>query len=288
MDVDAVSTPTVADAERWFDLMPRRELLDANFDGYKLSLEPFAHYTLDLGGAHKLNTRTFTDSSSSSSSSSSKIILYQHLKLFGMQNLLVVDPSDDARLYYFDEQRRLVRIVYRASEANMPDVRALVPTSLSLDDGEDLAPRMLFVSATRALVHDGHASLYLCERRATTTTTTASNEAEDWSIVSKWRDTQLDRLGCILKDAVLANDNATLHVLLANVNEPNASSSTSSSTTTTKFETCFYLLTFDVSQQQAAFCSLQRTRTLNCYQSVPDYVALERTESGNCLKSVSK
>ena len=70
---------------KWFDLALDRNLLDPNFDGYKLSLDPFTHYTLDLKVDSKLDTYNFVESGEGKQ----KFYFYQHLKLFSFQNLLM-------------------------------------------------------------------------------------------------------------------------------------------------------------------------------------------------------
>jgi hypothetical protein len=86
MQVDQ-SEPDEVSKEIWFDLQLNRDLLDSKFEGYKLSLDSFVHYKLDMSlNGLTLNTYNFVESSSSTQQ---KFFLYQHLKLFGMQNLLV-------------------------------------------------------------------------------------------------------------------------------------------------------------------------------------------------------
>ena len=70
---------------KWFDLKLNRDLLDSKFEGYKLSLDTFAHYKLDMNNDLTLNTYNYVESGPSKQ----KFFLYQHLKLFGMQNLLM-------------------------------------------------------------------------------------------------------------------------------------------------------------------------------------------------------
>ncbi len=74
--------------EKWFDLKLNRDLLDPNFEGYKLSLDTFAHYKLDMNNDLTLNTFNYVESGSSTSTQQ-KFFLYQHLKLHGMQNLIM-------------------------------------------------------------------------------------------------------------------------------------------------------------------------------------------------------
>jgi hypothetical protein len=69
---------------QWFDLKLDRNLLDSSFEGYKLSLDPFVQYKLKAEKDLKLDTYNYVESGESRN----RVFLYQHLKLFGLQNLL--------------------------------------------------------------------------------------------------------------------------------------------------------------------------------------------------------
>lgn len=56
---------TIEKKSEWFDLHPNRNLLDANFEGYKLSLEPFFQYKLDLSNDSQLDTYNYVESGES-------------------------------------------------------------------------------------------------------------------------------------------------------------------------------------------------------------------------------
>jgi hypothetical protein len=80
--------------EKWFDLKLNRDLLDPTFEGYKLSLDTFAHYKLDMNNELTLNTFNYVESGvggggGGGATSTQKFFLYQHLKLHGMQNLIM-------------------------------------------------------------------------------------------------------------------------------------------------------------------------------------------------------
>ena len=84
----SVSLMDVTETEKhtkWFDLKLDRDLLDPNFEGYKLSLDTFVHYKLDLKSDLKLDTYNFVESGEGKQ----KFYLYQHLKLYSFQNLLM-------------------------------------------------------------------------------------------------------------------------------------------------------------------------------------------------------
>ena len=87
MQVDQVENTGKDDEvkENWFDLALDRNLLDPNFEGYKLSLDTFVHYKLEMANDAKLDTYNYVESGESTQ----KFYLYQHLKLFALQNLLM-------------------------------------------------------------------------------------------------------------------------------------------------------------------------------------------------------
>ena len=69
---------------KWVDLVLDRKLLDSSFEGYKLSLDSFVQYKLELKNELKLDTHTFLESETKQ-----KCFLYQHLKLYGLQNFIM-------------------------------------------------------------------------------------------------------------------------------------------------------------------------------------------------------
>eukprot|EP00058_Branchiostoma_floridae_P026828 XP_002612319.1 hypothetical protein BRAFLDRAFT_80065 [Branchiostoma floridae] len=79
-------------------LKPDRALIDANFDGYKLSLEPLPQYTVSLStGIHdvKLDEEEYT---------------YQHIRAFGIHNHLALDQWNPDSVYYVDNKHTVQQI----------------------------------------------------------------------------------------------------------------------------------------------------------------------------------
>ncbi|RNA43204.1 nudC domain-containing 1 [Brachionus plicatilis] len=249
-------SPRQQDNAQWFDLHPNRELLNPSFEGYKLSLDGFVQYKLELH--NKLDTYNFIESNESKQ----KFLLYQHLKLFGMPNLLVANQFDDSCLYFFDSELRLNRVVY-----NLPKLvpqRCVVPTNLklNLENFERTAVTMKFVNETTAVVFDGFSSLYIVQIDVPTKSENPL-VAENWNILLKW-DLSQPETTCVLKDALFYN--GLFHCLLLNVVE------TADSKSTPKFETLLNWLTFENKNSQ---WTLKRKRKINCFSSVPEYVSLE-------------
>lgn len=244
----------------WFDLRPNRSLLDPNFEGFKLSLDTFVQYKLDLDQDLKLNTYNFIESSESKH----KFLLYQHLKLFGMHNLIIANQFNDSNLYYFDCNQRLVRIVY-----NLPKLvpqRAIMPTNLQLTgllNSERTCITMKFVNETTAVIFDGFDSIYICQIDEATRSENPL-VSENWNILFKWQLNEAETT-CVLKDAILYEN--TYHLLLINVVE-----SQDKSSSTNKFDTMVNWLSIENSANN---WSLKRVRKLNCFTTVPEYISLE-------------
>lgn len=235
------ATPT------WFDLAPDRKLLDSSFEGYKLSLEPFAHYKLELNNELKLDTYNYVESQTEPSNNH-KVFVYQHLKLFGLQNLLIVNQFNDSNVYYFDSTHRLVRVNYKQA-------RSLNPTNFKLGNSSQLNrvnPTMRFIGVKLAVAFDGFNTLYVCSEA----------ENDNWSILYTWP--VGDELkSSVLRDAIMYENK--LHVLLMSIQETNS-----------KFETYVNWVTFEIKNTDTEWLfAYKRLRRLNCYNIVPEYVNLE-------------
>lgn len=263
----SLSSPEITEEHaKWFDLNLNRELLDPNFNGYKLSLDTFPQYKLDLT-QHDLDTYNFSDADNNTDSH--KMLLFQHLKLIGLQNLIVVNQFNDADIYYFDSKFRLVRIAYQGSET-----RAIVPTNLQLNLSKSSANRvnvtMKFVNANTAAVFDGYETIYLF----------TSNAKDQWTELFQFSTKNLEKFGvaCILKDAILLENNQ-LHLLFMNVQEK-----MDDTHSTGAFDTLINWLLFEPASDNV--WSMKRLRRLNCANSVPDYVALETNGASVFLAGV--
>ncbi|CAF0773976.1 unnamed protein product [Brachionus calyciflorus] len=250
--------PRQEDNAKWFDLHPNRDLLNPSFEGYKLSLDPFVQYKIELNQDQKLDTYNFIESNESKQ----KFLLYQHLKLFGMHNLLISNQFDDSNLYFFDSNLRLNRIVY-----NLPKLvpqRCAIPTNLQLNvtNSERTSISMKFVDENTAVIFDGFSNLYTAQIDIQTKSENPLIP-QNWNIIFKWELTQPETT-CILKDALFYN--GLFHCVLLNVVESIDSKSTP------KFDTIINWLTFENKNSQ---WTLKRQRKINCFNSVPEYLSLE-------------
>ena len=70
---------------------PTRELLNANFEGYKLAEDALPSFNKDLSVS--INVAKLKDEQFS----------YQHMRAFSLHNHLVMDPEDDSSVYWYAE-----------------------------------------------------------------------------------------------------------------------------------------------------------------------------------------
>ncbi len=233
-------------AANWFDLKLDRQLLDSSFEGYKLSLEVFDHYKLDLTDQLQLDTYNFIENNATDKSEPvrHKVYAYQHLKLFGLQNHLIINHFNDSNIYYFDIQHRLVKINYKPN-------RSINITNLKLSNVNQVNrvnPTMRFFTEKSAVVFDGFNKLNILEEL---------NE-ENWITLFDWIvDENIQ--ASLIKDVVLFENQ--LHVLLMNVEEIN-----------NKFQTFINWFSFEINNNGWCF---KRLRKIDCFSYVPDYVCLE-------------
>lgn len=235
---------------KWFDLYPNRSLMDASFEGYKLTLDSFPQYKLPLTTDAHLDTYNFIESSDSKL----KYLLFQHLKLFGFENLLVVNQFRDSDVYYFDASGRLVRIIYVDGLSPTNTVRGIEPTNLKIpavSSTERTSISMKFVRADLAVVFDGFMSLHVCECKS----------GQDWRVAFSWN---AEARPGVIKDAVLAD--GQLHVVIVYIDEVKDEKKPN------KFETIVSWIQFESVAGETAEWTWKRTRKLNSYNSVPDFI----------------
>lgn len=167
----------------------------------------------------------------------------------------------DSDVYYLDENFRLIKIVY-IDNGSVP--RSAVETSLRLPVNSETKDRthvsMRFVRHNLAVFYDGQSSLYLCE----IADRSSEQAQEEWRIVFTWTAPKNESTA-VLKDAVLFEN--SLHVMLVYIDEVVDGKSAN------KFETIISWLQFDY-QNDLAQIGLKRTRKINSYSFVPDYISL--------------
>ncbi|KFB38895.1 AGAP000648-PA-like protein [Anopheles sinensis] len=148
------------------ELRPDRRLLKANFDGYKLSLDPIPVLRMELAEHNRPHRVRPTEQQFS----------YYHARLFGMQNHLVRDPWATGQCYYVDASGMVQRVHYDETLGRLKPVSAVykLPTAITepptlegdqATDGEESKTAgtyncsLVFASEKYCLVSDGRGTI---------------------------------------------------------------------------------------------------------------------------------
>ncbi|XP_044277789.1 nudC domain-containing protein 1 isoform X2 [Varanus komodoensis] len=147
-------------------LRVKRQLLDPNFEGYKLSLEPLACYQVGLESPVaeiKLRDDQYT---------------LDHVRAFGMYNYLHLDSWYQDNVYYVDQLGRVMNLSVTLDTAlKKPKEVFRLPTDLTACDNR-LCASLHFTSSTWVTLSDGTGTLYLIQ-----TGQRGDGSCEKWDIV---------------------------------------------------------------------------------------------------------
>ena len=250
--------------KKWFDLKLNRDLLDYNFDGYKLSLDVLPKYKIDLVEN--------IDISYQNELKTSKPLLYQHIKLFGFHNHLIsndylnigsnIKVDQFKSLYYFDIEWALVKIEFSNSKRNLRKTSLKLEKNSTTFFNQRVNITMKFLSENLAIICDGCDMIYLCE----VVTSGNQNEEERWNILFKYNLEQVSCSNSVIRDAMLV-EQTDLDLLLMNIHEDIESQS---------YKTIISYLKFESTEGLKQQWTLKSCKKLNSFHTVPDYVSLTR------------
>ena len=179
-------------------LQVRHELVDPDFEGYKLSLEPLASFESELEG-HTLTARPADDDQYS----------YLHSKLFSGNNAVVNDPFDDSAAYIVDpEQEAILQVVDRTADGHRPDVIEVWSAPEPSIHPGDYNPSLSFASDGFAVFSDGRGGLYILKTGARTST-----RGRQWTTVFNDQVSGPQRSFLVVASHLSSTDKL-LHVLL--------------------------------------------------------------------------
>lgn len=129
------------------DLRPSHLLLNPNFDGYKLSLEPIPILKTELSTSPR---RLFTSDDQYS---------FLHAKLFSLHNHLFRDPWLPYSSYFVDDKFTIQNIRYDTSIGKLNSVKAVHKVPRPQSKVGDYNPSLVFVSETYCVFSDGCGNL---------------------------------------------------------------------------------------------------------------------------------
>lgn len=133
----------MANDVKLLDLKPNQRLLDATFDGYKLSLEPISKLKFPLAiPPHKI----FPSDEQYSS---------LHAQLFGLQNHLVRDPWATNTTYFVDANRNVQCIKYNEQNGKLDPLTSVYRLRQGDRSSNDYNSSFVFVSEKYCLLTDG-------------------------------------------------------------------------------------------------------------------------------------
>ncbi|KAJ8000278.1 hypothetical protein DPEC_G00203180 [Dallia pectoralis] len=132
-----------------YSLKVNRDLLDPNFESYRLSLDPIPTYNVELDAAVaevKLKDNQYT---------------LDHVRAFGMYNYLHIDPWCEDSVYLVDCKGRVLNLTVTLDTAlGKPREVFRMPCDTSMCE-ERVCPSLSLTSANLAALSDGAGRLYL-------------------------------------------------------------------------------------------------------------------------------
>lgn len=237
-------------------LRPRHDLVDPNFDGYKLSLDPIPILKLELASSPR---RVFTDEDQYS---------FLHAKLFSLHNHLFRDPWLSYSSYFIDENWTIQNIRYDDTAGQIQPVRAVFRIGKPPTSAGDYNPSLVFVSEKYCLFSDGCGGLKIIE-------TGDRYRSEEWKGV--FSEVILnDSARFVIQDARLEIRNGIrqIHCLLVSVQKAEGDSG---------FESVIHWFFIEKDANENTWKKTQVKQLKG--KSLPDYCVLEPKSDGILLSS---
>ena len=136
----------------WREFRPQPNLLQSNFDGYRLSLEPLAQYSLKFDGSLQVQKEV---------EMTSDMYTYNAMKAFKSNNELYINPWKNAQdLYFFDRSYAICSIDLSATESLSHLKQPLRVYQLA---SHSLHGSMAFTSESTVVVCDGRSKLFVLD-----------------------------------------------------------------------------------------------------------------------------
>ncbi|XP_055638002.1 nudC domain-containing protein 1 [Toxorhynchites rutilus septentrionalis] len=187
------------------ELKPNRLLIKANFDGYKVSLEPIPIARTELTGS--LGPDRVRPSHNQYS--------YLHATLYGLHNHLVRDPWSSGSCYYVDEAWNVRRVQYEEGSGKVKPLSSVLKLGKPRPrvDG-DYNCSLLFISEKLALVADGQGGLRLVD-------TGDRRRGDEWKALYMFPAIDELKAGFVLMDGRLEviNEEIQIHVVCLSIEE---------------------------------------------------------------------
>lgn len=188
------------------DFRPSHLLLNPNFDGYKLSLDPVPILKTEINAAPR---RTFT---------SDDQYTFLHAKLFSLHNHLIRDPWLEYSCYFVDENWSIQNVHYETATGKLSSVKAVHKIPKPNTGRGDYNVNLTFVSEKFCVFSDGCGGLKIFN-------TGDRYRIEEWKTV--FSDTILENsIPFVIQDArwEIINNIHQIHCLLLSIQQKSNSS----------------------------------------------------------------
>lgn len=223
-------------------------MINPNFDGYKLSLEPVPVLKTLLSVTPR---RCYTSDDQYS---------FLHAKLFSQHNLLVKDPWQSHSFYFLDDSWTVQNIKYDTTSGRIQPIRAVFKLLRGNTSNGDYNPTFCFISEKYCVLSDGCGTLRLVD-------TGDRYRGEEWKGI--FADQLLEpNVRFILQDARLEfrNANREVHCLLLSVQS-------NSEENDQKFEAVIDWVILQKAESGNTWSKVNSKQLRSA--SLPDYCALE-------------
>lgn len=243
------------------DLRPSHLLLNPNFDGYKLSLEPVPVLKTELSASPR---RTFT---------SDDQYTFLHAKLFSLHNHLFCDPWLEHSCYFVDENWTIQNVRYDTSTGKLTSAQAVHKVPKPNMGRGDYNASLTFVSEKFCAFGDGCGGLKIFN-------TGDRYRVEEWKTI--FTDTILDNSHpFVIQDArwEIINNIHQIQCLLMSVQRQDDSSDE-------KFETVldWIVIKRDAQSNTWSKCHVRQLKG----KTLPEYCVLEPKCNGVLLSADQK
>ena len=184
------------------ELRPDSKLLKANFDGYKLSLEPIPVLRVEnISKPHQVSANLSSEFS------------FLHSSLYQLHNHLVADPWLHNTAYYFDSSSSIQKIQYDSNTGKLKPVQPVFRCAIKTDKSAGVYNvDFKFISEKFAVVSDGIGTLKIIE-------TGDRQKNDEWKSIQTFE--PLDGTGFIIQEAkfVIEKGEKLIHCLLLHIEQ---------------------------------------------------------------------
>jgi len=134
----------------WREFRPQQSLLNSNFDGYRLTLEPLAQYTLKFDDHIHVQKDYQLDND---------LYTFNGIKGFKSSNQLYINPWKETNDLYFFDQNHSIQQINLSSNESLSDLQQ--PISVYHLPKNTLHGTMIFMTDSLVVVCDGRSKLFV-------------------------------------------------------------------------------------------------------------------------------